>query len=154
MPVRLLIGSISCVLVTFAVIPLAHAEDGVRLIPVTEPSPGTPPCEEFYDKWEMPGVPPVILAMGGLGREALAATDCMKKNNVAMACRHWQNILAVIDRVGPPLDESRGDVVTLMAEHDCAANASAIESDDQATPAPEEEPGIDDGPDDEEPAGE
>jgi hypothetical protein len=49
---------------------------------------------------------------------------------------------------------SRGDVVTLMAEHNCAANASAIESDDQATPAPEEEPGIDDGPDDEEPAGE
>ena len=96
----------------------AHSED--RLIPVTEPSPGKPPCEEFYDKWEMPGVPPLILAMGGLGREALAATDCMKKNNVAMACKHWQSILAVIDRVGPPLDESRGDVEQLMQEHGCA----------------------------------
>ena len=120
MPLRPLIGSISCVLVAFAAVPLAHAGDGARLITIAEPSPKLPTCEEFYDKWDVPGAPPGLLAMAGLGREVIAAKDCIDKNNVPMACKHWQGLLAIVDKMGPPLDENRGDIEQLMQEHRCA----------------------------------
>jgi hypothetical protein len=121
------------VLVAPGVLPLAHARDGVRL--VAEPSSGMPTCEEFFDKWEVPGAPSGILAMAGFGREVFAAKDCIDKGNVPMACKHWQGLLVVIDKMGPPLDENRGDIVTLMDEHDCDANVPV--------PQPDPEPSSD-----------
>ncbi len=112
--------------------PSAYSEE--RIILVGEPSPGLPTCEEFFDKWEAPGAPSGILAMAGFGREVFAAKDCIDKGNVPMACKHWQGLLVVIDKTGPPLDENRGDIVTLLDEHDCDANAPAPE------PEPEPEP--------------
>ena len=80
---------------------------------------GSPTCEMFYDKWDVPGAPPGILAMAGFGREVIAAQDCVAKGNVPMACEHWQKLLPVIDRTGPPLDEQRGAIEDLMRQHSC-----------------------------------
>jgi hypothetical protein len=91
-----------------------------------EPSPGAPACEEFYDKWEVPGVPSAMLAMAGLGREVIAAKDCVNKGNIALACKHWQGLLSVIDKLGPPLSESRGDIEALMAQNKCAGETTSI----------------------------
>ena len=127
MPMRFPIHTLSLVLLALAAIPQAHAGNGVWF--VAEPTPGMPACEEFYDKWEIPGASSGILAMAGLGREVFAAKDCVDKGDVPMACKHWQGLLVVIDKMGPPLDENRGDIVALMNEHDCDADALAVEPD-------------------------
>lgn len=44
----------------------------------------------------------------------MAAYDCVQKKEVPKACEHWTKLLAVMDKMGPPLDESRGDVEELM----------------------------------------
>jgi hypothetical protein len=121
----------------------AHA-DG-RIWRVAEPSQGMPACEEFYDKWEVPGAPPVMMAMFGLGRELFAAKSCLDKGDVATACKHWQGLLAVMDKIGPPLNESRGDVEALMAEHKCETAAGPAESAPEGAPAsaPTSEPAPD-----------
>lgn len=117
----------------------AHAD--VRLWLVAEPLKGMPPCEEFYDKWEVPGAPPAMMAMVGLGREVFAAKACLDKGDVATACKHWQGLLAVMDKIGPPLDESRGDVEALMAEHKCeTAAASEPGAAPTSTPGSEQTP--------------
>lgn len=110
---------------------LGHSEGRIWLI--TEPTPGMPRCDEFYDKWEVLGAPAGIMAMAGYAREVFAAKDCIDKNNVPMACKHWQGLLSVIDRKGPPLDERRGDIEKLMREHNCEA---AHASDSKPAPAP------------------
>jgi hypothetical protein len=115
---------------------------GDRVTLVEEPSPGLPTCEEFYDKWNVPGAPPGLLAMAGLGREVIAAKDCIDKNNVPMACKHWQGLLAVVDKMGPPLDESRDDIEQLMREHECAESA-----DPASSPGPDTAPDSQAGPD-------
>jgi hypothetical protein len=89
------------------------------------PSKDMPACEEFFDKWDAPGVPPTMMAMMGFSRETFAAKDCLDKNDVATACAHWQNLLAVIDKLKPALDDSRDGVVDLMKEHDCQASEAA-----------------------------
>jgi hypothetical protein len=129
---------------------VSQADSGGRIWLVAEPSQGMPPCEEFYDKWDAPGAPPGLLAMAGYSREIFAAKACLDKNDVPMACKHWQGLLAVIDKMGPPLSESRGDIEQLMQEHDCemaaesgansdpeSATAPAPAPDPQANPAPE-----------------
>jgi len=128
----------------------APAKD--RIILAGEPSKGLPTCEEFYDKWDVPGAPSGILAMAGLGREVIAAKDCIDKNNVPMACKHWQGLLAIVDKMGPPLDETRGDIEQLMQQHKCAeapapASNPAPAPDSQAGPdtdsVPDHDPGSD-----------
>jgi hypothetical protein len=104
-------------LAAFSAPPVA-SED--RIVLAAEPSPGLPTCEEFYDKWDVPGAPSGILAMAGLGREVIAAKDCIDKNNVPIACKHWQGLLDIVDKMGPPLDENRGEIEQLMQEHRCA----------------------------------
>jgi hypothetical protein len=39
----------------------------------------------------------------------MMAKDCIDKNNVPMACKHWQGLLVVIDKVGSALSQSRVD---------------------------------------------
>jgi len=117
-----------------------HAEG--RILLATEPSPGLPTCEEFYDKWDVPGAPSGILAMAGLGREVIAAKDCIDKNNVPMACKHWQGLLAIVDKMGPPLDETRDDIEQLMREHECAEG-----TDPASNPGPDTVPDSQAGPD-------
>ena len=114
---------------------VSHADPGGRIWLVTEPSKGMPTCEEFYDKWEVAGAPGAMMAMFGLGREVMAAKDCLDKENVAMACKHWQGLLAVMDKMGSPLDESRGDLEKLMSEHKCE-----VAADSRADPAAETAP--------------
>lgn len=116
-------------------VPLAHADGRVWL--AAEPSQGMPTCEEFYDKWEVAGAPGAMMAMFGLGREVMAAKDCIDKDKVPMACKHWRGLLVVMDKMGPPLDESRGDLEKLMSEHKCEA------ADAEANPAPQTSPGSD-----------
>ncbi len=65
-------------------------------------------------------MPPTMMAMMGFSRETFAAKDCLDKNDVAKACAHWQNVLAVIDKLSLALDDSRGELEALMADHDCA----------------------------------
>lgn len=104
MPMKPLASTSLAALVLFSIIPLSHA--GKRIILVGEPTSRLPTCDEFYDKWEVPGAPPGILAMAGLGREVIAAKDCIDKNNVPKACEHWSKLLVIIDKLGPPLSES------------------------------------------------
>ena len=78
-----------------------------------------PTCVEFSGKWDIPGAPAGILAMAGFGREIMAAQDCIKQGNVAMACEHWKKLLPVIDRIGAPLDAQRGDVEDLIRQNSC-----------------------------------
>ncbi len=98
---------------------LAH--DGARIWLVVEPSPGMPKCDEFFDKWDAPGAPSGMMAMMGFAREVFAAKDCLAKNNIPVACKHWQGLLTVMDKLGPPLSENRGDVEEMTRQHSCAA---------------------------------
>ncbi len=100
---------------------VAHSEG--RFLLVTEPSAGMPACEEFYDKWDAPGAPAGMMAMMGFGREVMAAKDCLSKNNVAVACKHWQGLLIASDKLGPPLSDNRGDVEEMMRQHQCEPGA-------------------------------
>ena len=45
--------------------------------------------------------------------------DTLRKNDVATACKHWRNLLAVADRLGRPLSEYRADVEDLIEHHNC-----------------------------------
>ena len=125
---------------SLAAFPLSHADGRIWL--VAEPSPSMPACEEFYDKWEVAGAPGAMMAMFGLGREVMAAKDCLDKGNVAMACKHWQGLLGVMDKMGPPLNESRGDLGKLMSEHKCEVAADSV-VDPAAETAPRSAPAAD-----------
>jgi hypothetical protein len=84
-----------------------------------------PACDDFFTQWEVPGVSPQMLAIGGIGREMMAAMDCVEKNDIAKACRHWNKIIEVTDKLGPPYNQGRVGVETLMREHKCAERAGA-----------------------------
>jgi len=79
-------------------------------------------CEEFFNEWEVRGAPASISAIAALGREAAAAKDCLDKGDVATACKHWQGLLVEIEKMGPPVSESRGDIEELMRQNRCASN--------------------------------
>jgi hypothetical protein len=64
----------------------------------------------------------VVLGSYLVGREAAAAKDCIDKGEVATACKHWQGLLVEIEKVGPPVSESRGDIKELMRQNQCASN--------------------------------
>ena len=80
---------------------------------------GIATCEEFFDEWEARGAPASISTIAALGREAAAAKDCIDKGDVATACKHWQGLLVEIEKIGPPLTESRGDIEELMRQNQC-----------------------------------
>ena len=110
--------SLLSVLMTISATTLSSFSQG-RIVLVADPSPGKPPCEEFFDKWDVPGASTGTVAMAGLGREVMAAQDCVKQNKIPIACEHWKKLLTVVDRIGPPLNESRGDIEELMRQHSC-----------------------------------
>ena len=103
-------------LFTMLAIPQAHSE---RLIFTMGSKQGAPTCAEFYDKWEVPGAPAAIMAIAGFGREVVAAQDCVKQNNVAMACQHWRKLLPVIDKTGAALEGQRSDIEELIRQNSC-----------------------------------
>ena len=117
----------------------AHSDGGFWL--VGEPTKGEPTCEEFFDKWDVPGAPAGMLAMAGVGREVAAAQDCVKQNKIDLACKHWQVIVVNLDKVGPPLNASRGDVVALMQQNNC----QTIPAPDQGSQSPSDASPKDDG---------
>ncbi|MBX6322926.1 MAG: hypothetical protein IRY94_13945 [Rhodospirillaceae bacterium] len=96
-------------------------------------SSDTPACEDFFDAWEMPGVSSNMLAIAGIGREMMAAEDCVTKNDLARACAHWGKVLEVTDRLGPPFDQDRVGLEQRMREHRC------VERQPAAAPAPADE---------------
>jgi hypothetical protein len=121
------------------------ADSDRRIGLVGEPTPGLPTCDEFYDKWDVPGAPPGILAMAGFSREVFAAKDCIDKNNVPKACEHWSKLLVVLDKIGPPLNDNRGDIEELMRQHHCEAATNSKPAADskptaKVTPGPESAP--------------
>jgi len=128
-----------CVLVAVSAINPIFAEP--RLLPVAEEDeeqqqPGSPVCEEFFGRWEVPGMPPAMLAMAGIGRELIAAQDCIEKDNVPMACQHWSKVLEVTDKLGAPFDQDRGGIEELMAEHKCEPSAQPV-ADPEAGSSPD-----------------
>lgn len=82
---------------------------------------GIASCEEFFNDWDVRGAPVSLSAIAALGREAAAAKDCLDKGDVATACKHWQGLLVEIEKVGPPVSESRGDIEDLMRQNRCEA---------------------------------
>ncbi len=102
-----------------ATLPILLALSGAGLLAAAEPSPGSPSCEEFFDKWDVPGAPAAMLAMAGVGRELMAANDCVQKNDIPRACAHWRKLIEVTDKLGPPLSENRVGIEMQMREHKC-----------------------------------
>lgn len=98
---------------------LAQAE--ARILLAAEAEPGAPVCEEFYDKWDAPGIPSAMLAIAGIGRELMAAADCLKKNDVQKACAHWRKVIEVTDKLGAPLNKDRVGIEALVRDHECVA---------------------------------
>jgi chromosome segregation ATPase len=86
---------------------------------------GITSCEEFFNEWEVRGAPVNISAIAALGREAAAAKDCIDKGDVATACKHWQGLLVEIEKMGPPVSESRGDIEELIRQNQCEAEANS-----------------------------
>jgi Cobalamin adenosyltransferase len=82
---------------------------------------GLASCEDFFDQWALRGVPSSISAIAALGREAAAAKDCLEKGDVASACKHWQVLLTEVGKVGPPVNESRHEIMELMRQNNCKA---------------------------------
>jgi hypothetical protein len=120
---------------------VSFADSDGRVLLAGEPTPGMPTCDEFYDKWDVPGAPPGILAMAGFSREVFAAKDCLDKNNVPKACEHWSKLLVVLDKIGQPLADNQGDIEELMRQHHCEV-APATDS----KPAPKPTPGSQEAP--------
>jgi hypothetical protein len=83
---------------------------------------GIASCEEFFNEWEARGAPASISTIAALGREAAAAKDCIDKGEITMACKHWQGLLVEIEKMGPPVSESRGEIEELMRQNQCASN--------------------------------
>jgi len=86
---------------------------------------GIASCEEFFNEWEVRGAPASIAAIAALGREAAAAKDCIDKGDVVTACKHWQGLLVEIEKMGPPLSESRSDIEELMRQNQCEAEGNS-----------------------------
>ena len=100
----------------------AKAEAAEREKQIAKLRQGIASCEEFFNEWEVRGAPASISAVAALGREAAAAKDCIDKGDVARACKHWRGLLVEIEKMGPPLSESRGDIEELMRQNRCASN--------------------------------
>jgi chromosome segregation ATPase len=83
---------------------------------------GIASCEEFFDAWEVRGAPASISTIAALGRQAAAAKDCIDKGEVTSACKHWQALLVEIEKIGPPVSETRGEIKELMRQNRCASN--------------------------------
>jgi septal ring factor EnvC (AmiA/AmiB activator) len=103
----------------------AQAEAAERERQIAKLRQGTASCEEFFNEWEILGAPANISAIAALGREAAAAKDCMDKGDVAMACKHWRGLLVEIEKMGPPLSESRVDIEELMRQNQCEAQGNS-----------------------------
>ena len=86
---------------------------------------GITSCEKFFNAWEVRGAPASISAIAALGREAAAARDCIDKGNVVTACKHWQGLLVEIEKMGPPVSESRSDIEELMRQNRCEAGGNS-----------------------------
>lgn len=86
---------------------------------ITKLRQGIASCEEFFHEWENGGTPPSISTIAALGREAAAAKDCIRKGKISTACRHWQGLLEVIEKLGPPVNESRIEIEHLMSQNKC-----------------------------------
>lgn len=86
----------------------------------TQEAEGPPGCGQFFDKWEVEGAPAALLAMGGIGRETMAAQDCLSRNDTAMACEHWGRIVAALPRLEPSLAADFGESIeALKRRHNC-----------------------------------
>jgi predicted RNase H-like nuclease (RuvC/YqgF family) len=102
----------------------AKTEAAEREKQIAKLQQGIASCEEFFNAWELQGAPASLSAIAGLGREAAAAKDCLDKGDVATACKHWQGLLVQIEKMGPPLSESRDDIEELMRQNRCEAEGN------------------------------
>jgi hypothetical protein len=119
---------IACLLLGTAFLLLTDSEP--RLVSTAEAADIT--CGSFFDKWEEPGIPANLLAMLGLGHELAAAQDCLAKNDVATACKHWSTVLVVTDKVELPLEENRAGLEKMMQEHECETAPAGTPSEEAA----------------------
>ena len=101
------------------------AETAKRENQIAKLRQGIASCEEFFNEWEVRGAPASISAIAALGREAVAAKDCIDKGDVATACKHWQGLLVEIEKMGAPLSESRGEIEELMRQSRCEAEGNS-----------------------------
>jgi len=130
MPQRVLMSGLVCAVVANSVVLLIQVEAHILLTAEQEEELGSPTCGVFYDKWEVKGFPAAMLAMAGIGRELMAAQDCIEKENESMACQHWSKVLEVTDKLGPPFDQDRVGIEQMMREHHCDADAEQSDSED------------------------
>lgn len=79
-----------------------------------------PRCGVFLENWDVPGVPAPMLIMGGIGREVMAATDCVRSKRLPTACEHYKRILNVLDRKDAELlAVERSEIEALMRQIKC-----------------------------------
>jgi uncharacterized coiled-coil protein SlyX len=104
----------------------AEAEASKREVQIAMLRQGVASCDEVFEAWdEVKASPPSILAIFRITREAAAAKDCLEKDDIATACKHWQGLLVEIARMGPPLSESRSEIKELMRQNRCEARPSS-----------------------------
>jgi len=58
-------------------------------------------CGTFYDKVQSAGAPTTMMTMFGVGREIMAAQDCVVQGNTSKACEHYRRIAIAFGRMGP-----------------------------------------------------
>jgi len=97
----------------------AKADAAEREKQIAKLRQGMASCEEFVDEWEVRGAPVSISAIAALGREAAAAKDCIDRGDVETACKHWRGLLVEIEKLGPPISQSRSDIEELMRQNRC-----------------------------------
>ncbi len=121
---RILAASIACLLLGTVFLLLTNTERGF----VSPAEAADIACGIFFDKWEEPGIPTELLTALGLGHELAAAQDCLAKQDVATACKHWSKVLEVADKAGPPLNENRPGLEKLMQDHECETPSAGAPS--------------------------
>src|SRR5262245_36598567 len=95
---------------------------GLCAVPTSaQQSPKIPAkCGVFFDKWDVKGLPPSTLLTLGFAHEVMAAKDCIKSQNLPMACEHYRKLMKALEKADPAVaSEHSADVKTLMQKLKC-----------------------------------
>ena len=104
----------------FAVALLMVLYPTVAPLPALAQDDTKPRCGVFFDKWDVPGAPQGVLIMAGIGRELMAAQDCLTNNKTPTACEHYRRIQKVLDTRGAAVPAmSRSDLDGIMKRNNC-----------------------------------
>jgi hypothetical protein len=81
---------------------------------------GSAQCGTFHDRVQVTGAPITMTTMFGVGREIMAAQDCVAQGDTSKACEHYRRISIAFGRLGPRFAaEKFPDVTAQMQQANC-----------------------------------